>query len=322
MFSRGASRTLIVVDTITVLSVKILRDLWRLRLAVVVIAILALLVAWRFAFEPTFPPTSRSYDVSVATARILVDTPNSQVVEVAPKGSEALGSRANVLANLIVDGAVKDAITQKAALGGRKLYSGVQTDDGLAIKIPDKPDVLVLTTAVVTTSDQSELPIIKVDTQAPTTKEALTLANAAVAGLGEYLDHKATDESVSSARRLRVSALGTAQAHESTRGPSKIMALAAFIFLFTAGCAALLGACALVRGWRAAAADEQTDEAVFTGLFDERLEPFDGEFVPPNAATGNGHANGNGNGAAPEPEDEEPPPNRKRSRSRSARLRV
>jgi hypothetical protein len=301
------------------LSVKILRDLWRLRLAVAVIGILALLVAWRVAFVPSFPPKSRSYEVSVATARILVDTPNSQVVEVAPKGSEALGARANVLANLMVDGEVKDAIARRAGLGGRKLYAGVQTADGLPIKVPATPDVLVLTTAVVTTSDQSELPIIKVDAQAPTTQEALGLANAAVAGLGDYLNRKATDESVSDARRLRVSALGTAQAHDSTRGTGKMMALAMLIFLFSAGCAALLGACALVRGWRAAVAGESKDEPVFTGLLDDDLEPFNAEngaheFVPPNAAARNG--------ADAEPSEAEPPPTRKRSRSRSARVKV
>ena len=58
----------------------------------------------------------RSYTVGVANASVLIDTPKSQVVEVAPKGSDTLGPRANVLANLMVDGEIKNAIAARAGL--------------------------------------------------------------------------------------------------------------------------------------------------------------------------------------------------------------
>ena len=96
-------------DTVT-----ILRDLWRLRRAVVIVALLALITGTAVLYKISFPPEleGRRYEVGVATARILVDTPSSQVVEVAPKGSDSLGVRANLLASLMVDGVVKSAIAQ------------------------------------------------------------------------------------------------------------------------------------------------------------------------------------------------------------------
>ena len=90
-------------DTVT-----ILRDLWRRRLLVVGVAIVAVLVGVAVMYKVSFPPKleSRKYEVGVATSSILVDTPNSQVVEVAPKGSDTLGVRANLLASLMTDGVI------------------------------------------------------------------------------------------------------------------------------------------------------------------------------------------------------------------------
>src|ERR1700754_3007856 len=67
-------------------TVKILRDLWRLRPVVAGVLVFAMLAGAAVVFKlPSLE--SRKYEVGVATARLLVDTPNSQVVEVAPKGS-------------------------------------------------------------------------------------------------------------------------------------------------------------------------------------------------------------------------------------------
>ena len=87
--------------------VTILRELWRLRVLVLGIALLAMLVGMALAFRlPSLE--SRKYEVGVATASVLVDTPNSQVIEVAPKGSDTLAMRASLLANLMAEGVVED----------------------------------------------------------------------------------------------------------------------------------------------------------------------------------------------------------------------
>ena len=207
-------------------SVTILRELWRLRVAVIIVGVLALLVGYGIAYGFSVPPKPRSYTVGVASARILVDTPNSQVVEVAPKGSETLGARANVLANLMIDGTIKDEIAKRAGLRPDELVTGSLATGGAAEDHKLTASSYALTTGVVLNTDQAELPIIRVETQAPDTQKAIGLADAAVKGLDDYLNVRADDERIESTRRLQVSGLGPAQGHDAARGTGRIMALA------------------------------------------------------------------------------------------------
>jgi hypothetical protein len=239
-------------------TVTILRDLWRMRLVLCLIAMVAVVGGYLVAYRPSLPPEARSYSVGIATAKVLVDTPRSQVVEILPRGYETLSSRADVLASLMVDGEIKSVIARNANLPVDRIFA--------SSKSPDNPDVattltarsLALTTSVALNSDMSPLPIIKVETQAPTIEQAISLANAAVAGLTEYLDVKAVDETIPDRRRIRVRPLGTAQGHQSGRGPGRMMAIMVAVFLFGAGCALALALSAVIRGWRAAVASERT----------------------------------------------------------------
>jgi hypothetical protein len=256
-------------------SVTILRALWRRRAAVVIVALVALAGGGMLAFHPSFPPKSRGYDVGVASINILVDTPKSQVIEVAPKGSDTLADRANVLANLMVDGDVKNAIARRAGLPAKKLIGYVPSPDGSTPPPPLTARSLEYSTSVVMTSDMAELPIIKVQTQAPDVVQAIHLANAVATGLGDYLDAKASSETVADTSRLRVRALGTAQGEDSQRGPSRAMALVAAFVIFLVGCGGIVGLPALISVWRAAA------DAEVGGYDDElRFDTLDGDGDP------------------------------------------
>jgi hypothetical protein len=249
--------------------VTILRELWRRRLVVGGVALLALAVGFLLLYRVSLPPESRSFTVGVAKARILVDTPRSQVVEVIPKGSETLGTRASVLANLMVEGNVKDSIARHAGLRTQQLVAGVRPADDATIRAAQSgAGSHVLTTAVLINNDLElvELPIIEVETQAPEVGRAARLADAAVRGLSEYLDSKAAVEGVTEERRLQVRALGGARAAEAIRGPRRLIALAAALFVFVIGCAAVLGVSALVRAWRTVDASESGDFDDFPAL--------------------------------------------------------
>jgi hypothetical protein len=246
-------------------SVTILRTLWRRRLAVGGVLVVSVTIGWLLAFQPSFPPKARSYSVGTATASVLVDTPKSQVVEVAPQGSDTLGSRANVLANLMIDGEIKTAIAQHVGLRPNRIVATT-----LSGGVTDPPPPLTarsyaMSTSVAMTSDMVELPIIRVQTQAPNVGDAIKLANAAVAGLSEYLDAKAVNETVADRRRLRVRPLGTAQGQVAVKGPRPVTGIGIGLVLFLAGCGTILALSALIRGWRAAAALErrspETDSA-------------------------------------------------------------
>jgi hypothetical protein len=264
--------------------VTILRELWRLRLAVLIVGVVSLLAGWAIAYDFSLPPKPRSYTVGAASARILVDTPNSQVVEVAPKGSETLGARANVLANLMIDGTIKDEIAKRAGLQPDKLVTGSLATGGAEADNKLNADSYALTTGVVLNSDQAELPIIRVETQAPDTQRAIALADAAVRGLDDYLNVRADDERIDSTRRLQVSGLGPAQGHEAVRGQGRIVALAVAIVVFLAGCGAILIVTAVTRGWRTAAALDEMSESQFdyAELLETEFEaPEDDDVLPP-----------------------------------------
>jgi len=245
--------------------VKILRELWRRRVLVGAAALVAILAGLAIAYRISFPPKleSREFEVGVATARILVDTPDSQVVAVSPKGSDTLGVRANLLSSLMVDGDVKAAIARRAGLPSEKLEASAQS--GVGAGATGGRDANVLATHVMTNGDGDQLPIIEIDTQSPTAAGAERLANAAITGLRDYLDSQAAVENIADAHRLRISSLGSAQAHQAIRGPKQILALAATIFLFLLLNGLILAANALVRGWRAAEAAEEGEDTEFVG---------------------------------------------------------
>jgi hypothetical protein len=259
-------------------AVTILRELWRRRATVGLVALAAILFGLVLTFRLELPPQSRQYEVGIATARVLVDTPQSQVIKVDPKGSETLGLRANVLANLMVEGEAKAAIARRAGLEPRRLLAIAESalePQTVSKKALRNPKINLLTTRVVTNLDGEQLPIIEIEAQAPTAARAKTLANATVTGLSDYLEAKvAAGEEVDARRRLRVSGLGSAQATVSTRGPSPAVGVGVAIFVFLGGCAAILLASALVRGWRQAEAAEYTEASEYTDVDESTPDDF------------------------------------------------
>lgn len=243
-------------------AVTILRELWRRRALVAAVAIVSILVGFAIAYTISFPPHSRKFEVGIASGRILVDTPDSQVVDVQPKGSGTLGIRAGVLANLMTEGDVKAAIARRAGLRPNQLRAGVEVEGELPPVIDDATgdaDAHLLITSPATNPDGTPLPIIDIQTQAPGSRDAARLAEAAVTGLNDYLDSKASGEEVSDAKRLQLTGLGPPEVHEQTRGPSRMAAAVIAIFVFLVGCAAILVGFPLARAWRAAATTESEE---------------------------------------------------------------
>ena len=255
-----------------------------MRIFVALAAVVAILSVLAVAFKlPSLE--SRRYEVGVATARVLVDTPKSQVLEVAPLGSDTLGARANLIANLMVEGVVKSAIAKKANLSPGDLKGIAEAGaDPTAAPEPPKERGNVLVTRVLA-STEGDLPIIEIDAQSSDVASAIKLADSAVEGLSEYLESKAATEEVPAAKRLQVTGLGGAQAIESVRGPSLVVALVVGLLVFVLGCGLILLAGALLRGWRASAVPEQvppdseSELVALDGLFDfeEWAEPQDPE---------------------------------------------
>jgi hypothetical protein len=256
-------------------TVKKLQDLWCLRRYVVGVCVVALLAGMLVTYHMSFPPKSRSYDVGVATAQVLVDTPRSQVVgassAVTPQGGQALGTlgtQANLLADLMVVGTIKADIAQRAGLTPNRLIGisaavTVPSASGSAlgpssVSVPSGPKVFALTTQILTDNGgTTTLPIIEIDAYAPDRDQAVRLASAAVAGLQAFVSSKAADQRIPNADRLSIVSLGVSQATSQTRGSSPLMGIVVALGVLLLGCVSILWILAMVRGWRSASERER-----------------------------------------------------------------
>jgi hypothetical protein len=251
-----------------------------------------------------FPPglESRQETVGIASTRVLVDTPGSQVVNVNPKGSETLGERASLLASLMVEGEIKAAIAKRAGLSPKHLLATTEStvesanaapEDARAARVSTASATYSLTTRVLINTDGAQLPLVEVEAEAPNTASAAKLADAAVTGLSDALDRKAAEEDTESQDRLTVSPLGSPRIEEATRGPGLPLALAAAIAVFLAGCGAILLAASTSAERRPMAGEPEyetfeelgQDDYLFDELMADDLEPFPGQNGEPDAYT-------------------------------------
>jgi hypothetical protein len=251
--------------------VGMLRMLWRQRLLVAVAALIAVLGGLAVAYRISFPPKleSRQYKVGIGTLTALVDTPSSQIVDLGGKTGADIGTlaaRAQLLASLMTSSPIKDEIASRAGVAPDRLIAvspaaaapGAPASSGTSVKLSD-PKAIILT-ARIPNLESGDVPIIAVSTQAPDTAVAARLANESIAVLQAHLKTVAGIDRVPDARRVVVRQLGQAQSETVSRGPARLMAVAAAIFIFGFGCAAILGAFALVSGWRKAAKPGLGDE--------------------------------------------------------------
>ena len=245
--------------------VTILRLLWRLRRLVAVLGFVSIAVGLLTAVRPGLPPHSRQYTVGVASGRVLIDTPHSQVVDLGlteNTNAGVLPARAVLLANLLTTSPLREETAQRSGVPSNRLAavadltatSGAATPGAAPAGTPavnDRRGAYVLKAA----TDMS-LPLITLTAQAPTPAAAARLVNSAIAVLDKHVISLSNQQAVPAGRRLVVKPLGAARAGTETRGPSRTLAIALTLVLFTIGCAFLVVASLVAGRWRAAVADE------------------------------------------------------------------
>ncbi|WP_445149211.1 hypothetical protein [Baekduia sp. Peel2402] len=250
-----------------------LRLLWRHRLLVALMAVIGVLVALSLAYRIGFPPKleSRHYNVGVGSITALVDTPNSQVVDLGgDTGSDiaTLSARAGLLASLIASSPIKDQIAAQVGIDNDKLITASAdptTGASGAVAVKDDQHAYILKSAIANV-DSGQIPIISVRTQAPSAEDAEKLANASIDQLKAHIQQLAGSDNVPERRRVVVRELGPARAATVSRGSSPIIGLIFGVLVFLLGCGAIVGSSALVRGWRRA---EELESRGATALPDE-----------------------------------------------------
>ncbi len=268
----------------------ILRDLWRHRRLVLVGLFLAtavmLLVMFRFTFDGSPQLESRQYDVGVASTAVHIDSQSSQTVDLGAAEVEVdvttLAARAKLLANLLVTRPLRDEIARSSDVGPDLLITELSstTEPGAppAVATDVKVDRDDPAANVVSLQTSETVPIITVNTQAPTKETAARLAASTVATLRAYLKGETAQSAnpIPLGRQLVMRELGEPTAAISRRGPGKAQAVGVFLLLLGIWCGGVLVIAALSRAlWQQTAESEDVvDDRELRSL---RLPPSDRE---------------------------------------------
>lgn len=243
---------------------KLLRHRLLLVLGVLVAAIAATLSVARVEGGKL---KSRSLQYSSASTQILVDTPSSVLGNVA-QPFETLSVRAQVYAGFMVSPAILELIGQQVGLQGGQIYATGPVD-------LNQPPVVVEPTALkrnvqitgetkpyrLNFESQPNQPTVNIFSQAPTTSQAVALANAAATGLRLYVTRLENAQRIPRRSRVFIRQLGSANGAVVNSGISKSLAAIVFVAVFLFWCALILAGGRLRENWRASALLQSESQA-------------------------------------------------------------
>jgi hypothetical protein len=269
---------------------KILQEIRRRRVLVAIVVLASAAIGFLLAFKPGFPPQSRQYQQAIASSDILIDTRNSQVVDVGGHGPElsTLASRANLLGNLMVTGPLKETIAQTAGVKPENLVvvppansetpgvSPAPVETGHGVNVPKSER------STLTFSTDDTLPILHVVAEAPDAETARKLALATVVNLRKYLATVAATQQIPAARQLVVRQFGAPTVTTATRGVPHSLAFFIAVILALVGCGAIVGGSWFARRWKEFARQEAEANGS-AGAGD--ADPPGGEAAPADGAS-------------------------------------
>jgi hypothetical protein len=240
----------------------ILRELWGkkgwLAVGVVVSMFLAVLSVDKVQLLPP-KLVSRDLQYSSASVQAFVDTPDSFVGDVARDVTPGI-NRATVYANLMASPGAMDLVGRFAGIPGDQIWAAGPVD-------PTQQRVVVEPTVTKRSYQISgealpyriefqanpNLPIISIYTQAPSTKQALALANSSVTALKYYIAEQQAAQHVPPAVRVVLRTIGPANGGVVNGGIGKKLAGIVFVAAFVGWCALMLIATRIRRNWRMSA---------------------------------------------------------------------
>lgn len=243
---------------------KHLRELFRLRAGVVACLVLATFAALSASYRVgLLPPSLEPRDVTIAsaTAEVLVDTPLSTAVDLRQGSTdiEGMTKRATLLGNVIATPPVLEHVAQRIGVPADQIRAQAPLTPDFPRPIPEageersSRDILRIPDEYrINVQVDPSVPVLRVIAQAPTTRAAETLANAAVEGLQEYLDTIADTQGTASRDRLRLEPLGRADGTVINSGVRLQFSAVAFVVVFAFSAAAAVFVSRVRRGWREA----------------------------------------------------------------------
>lgn len=251
---------------------RILVKLWALRIWVAV----GLLPAGVAAVGSVTMTHSTVY--SIASTQMLVDSPSAGLASGGPDNAETamtgLASQASVFARLMTSAAALQYIGQAAGIPGSEIAAtGPFETNGSAAashtptEIKDGKDLPFPSIYSLSLVQNPDLPTVDVYAQAPTTAQAIALANGAVTGFAKFVASLDGNE-VPASQNIAIRQLGAATGGAVDPSATKEMALLIFVGIFVAWCGLVLFVSRLRAQLRAAKASGGEEPLAFPA------EPF------------------------------------------------
>jgi hypothetical protein len=236
----------------------VLRELARHRRVLAVGAFAALLAAIFSVYHLdglTLKPRQLTH--SSATTSVFVDTPSSVLGNLTPS-FDPLQARATVYANFMASPAVLEMIGQKVGIPGDRLYAAGPVDSQVP-RIVEEPTAVQRNVEItgetapyrLNFNNDPNLPTIGIYAQAPTTKQAVLLANAAAASLAQYVKSLQDADNVPAQSRVVIRQLGSASGGVADSGVGKALAMMVFVGVFLLWCVLILAAVRFRAYWLA-----------------------------------------------------------------------
>ena len=247
----------------------VLKELWRLRIWVSLAAVVAAIIGLGSAYKLSFVPPSleqKVLDVGAAKTQILVDSPESALPNL-NSSIDPLTSRAGVFAAYTLTAPAVNEITKRSGLPPGAIAfdtgSGNEASDpeASAENSESRANRLVQegTPYLVRIGASASLPVVSIQTQAPTGREAISLANATANGLIAVIEKLEQGQSIPVQSRVKLTQLGNPIGGDvASRTNTRAAAFTAFA-AFAVFLVLILIAANVYESWRRPPADQHDE---------------------------------------------------------------
>jgi hypothetical protein len=259
-----------------------LKELWHRRLAVALAAVGAAVVSVLFVFNVSFSPPSlskRDHVEGRGSIEILIDSEKSPIADVG-RNLEPLTARAGVFARYIAGGNVIKEISKATGIPVKQIeVAGPAPLPGEAIGATAPPENLRPYGLQIVQRD--ELPIVNVETRAPTVAEARELAAATPGAVRGIVSRIQEAQQIPDSKKVTFRVLGPAQGAPTNEALGAKMAIGIFFALFVLGLLLIFGIPRLIDAWRSVDAEPHAQEQF--GVFPHIPPALPGEPAAPPA---------------------------------------
>ena len=265
--------------------VETIRQLWQRKLLVGLVLALAIAAAILSTYRVSSSGLEkRSLAVAAASSQILVDSPDSTLVQGAELGTfEALATRAKIYGQYLASPSAREEIAERAGVPTRSIatsgpfssatgqsnYSSQSSEERAGELLQEGAGNRLVFTA------QEGVPILTVDAQSADTDTALALASASFATLEHYV-HSLEADGKPVRQGVTVRELGAPEGGTLGGSNNLILLVLAFLLVFGLGCAAILLVPTFAQRWRSLDdeyADSDPDRDHHPGTVDLRDAP-------------------------------------------------